>query len=319
MITSGSPSTVPLRVAVLSGGDSDEREISLQSGAAVSQALTKCGHRVHSIDPLSVDLVSHRWSDVDAVFLALHGRFGEDGQAQGILEETGVPFTGSGRVASRLAFSKSASKERFLQERVPTPAYVLIHQSNNAAQIARQARTLGYPLVVKPDSQGSSLGVSIVNCAEDLPQALSKCFHFDCFGILEAAVIGTEWTVGLLDDWALPVIQVETDRPFYDYQAKYEDETTRYRFDTRTPLPIVQRIEETARMAHQALQTQGLVRVDLRLDRHHRPWVLEVNTIPGFTQHSLVPKAAMRAGIGLGELCEMALRSCLGIAAERAA
>lgn len=306
-----SDSTGPLRIAVLAGGTSAEREISLQSGDAVSRVLSARGHRVIPIDPAEVDLPSWQWNAVDVAFVALHGRFGEDGEVQALLENLRVPYTGSNAAVSRMAFSKSASKERFLQHRVATPAYVLVHQADDAARIRQLAQSISFPLVVKPDTQGSSLGVSIVRSFDELPQALARCFHFDSFGIIEAAVAGTEWTVGFLDDLALPVIQIETDREFFDFDAKYHDDETRYRLDFLTPGSVVQAIEDLGRKACQALGTRGLVRVDIRLDRLDRPWVLEVNTIPGLTGHSLIPKAAARAGLDLGQLCEQAVRNCL--------
>jgi D-alanine-D-alanine ligase len=309
--------TEPLTVIVLAGGKSAEREISLESGAAVADALASRGHRVSTIDPADTDITKQDWSETDAVFIALHGTFGEDGQVQQILEEARIPFTGSDSAASRLAFSKSASKERFAQRDVPTPAYVLIHESDDGTRIDRQARKVGYPLIVKPDAQGSSFGVSLVEEPGGLPRALTECFHYNTFGMLESAIAGSEWTVGFLDDLALPLIQIETGRTFFDFAAKYSDETTSYHFEFALPTNIIRSIEQAARDACQALGTRGLARVDLRLDRHNRPWVLEINTIPGLTAHSLVPKAAAQMGIDLGELCERTLVSCLSETAVR--
>ena len=196
-----------LRIALLAGGDSDERSISLQSGTAVQAALASCGHLVIHLDPAVVDLTGVNWSQFDIAFLALHGRFGEDGQVQQILEEAGVPYTGSDAAASRLAFSNSAGKERFIQFGVPTPPYVLLHYADDAARIDRLVGQIGYPLVVKPDSQGSSLGVSIVREPRDLHAALRRSFEYDSFCIVEKAILGTEWTVGLLDDLVLPPLR----------------------------------------------------------------------------------------------------------------
>jgi D-alanine-D-alanine ligase len=285
--------------------------VSLERGTAVAAALASRGHRITRIDPAEVDLASVEWTAYDAAFLALHGTFGEDGHVQSLLESFGVPYTGSDAATSRLAFSKSASKERFAQHNVPTPAYVLIHESDDAARIHRHAQMLGYPLVVKPDAQGSSLGVSIVHSPDELPQALARCFHLDAFGILESYIAGSEWTVGLFNDEVLPMICIETARPFYDFYAKYEDDATQYHFDFALPTPVVKAIETAGRMAGVAPGTQGLARVDLRLDRYNQPWVLEMNTIPGFTSHSLVPKAAARLGISFSELCDRAVRDCL--------
>ena len=317
MATSDSIRSNLWHIAVLSGGDSPERVISLESGAAVATALQRRGHQVTRIDPAEFDLTDYRWDDIDVAFLALHGHFGEDGQVQQILETAGIAYPGSDSAASRLAFSKSASKERFLQCGVPTPAYVLVHESDASERIREQAKRIGFPLVVKPDGQGSSLGVSIVHSADELPDALARCFYFDAFGILEAAVIGSEWTVGILDDVTLPPIQIETDRGFFDYAAKYEDEATRYLFDSAVPPDVKATIEETGRRACSSLGTQGLARVDIMLDSANRPWTLEINTIPGLTSHSLIPKAAARVGMELGVLCERTIESCLKVAAER--
>ena len=299
------------RVAVLAGGDSDEREISLQSGAAVQQALSERGHLAMHLDPFVVDLAGVDWRQFDVAFLALHGQFGEDGQVQQILEDAGIPYTGSDATASRLAFSKSAAKERFLQFGVPTPEYSLLHSTDDASRIERITNEIGYPLVIKPDCQGSSLGVTIVRSSAGVPAALKHCFEFDSFAVVERAILGTEWTVGLLDELILPPIQIETDREFFDWQAKYEDENTRYLFESNLPAQVVTSIADAARDASRALGTRGISRVDLRVDEAGQPWVLEINTIPGCTSHSLIPKAAARMGIEFGELCELAIRSCL--------
>lgn len=305
-----------LRVAVLAGGDSSERAVSLESGAAVARALGERGYRVALVDPAETPLAQFAWPEHDAAFLALHGKFGEDGQVQSLLEELAVPYTGSDAAASKLAFSKSASKERFAQCGVPTLPYVLFHESDGGKRIAEQAARLGYPLIIKPDAQGSSLGVSIVREPHELAAALAACFRYDAFGILEPYVSGSEWTVGLIDDLVLPIIRIRTPREFYDYEAKYHDDSTQYEFDVDLPAGVGAAIAGAGREAGAALGTRGVARVDLMLDRNDRPWVLEVNTIPGFTSHSLIPKAAARMGISFGELCERALRSCLGRTAQ---
>ncbi len=308
-----------LHVALLAGGPSAERAISLKSGAAVSRALAEIGHVVFEIDPAVTSLNECDWAHFDAAFIALHGKFGEDGQVQQILEDANVPYTGSGVSASRLAFSKSAAKERFVQHQVATAPYVLIHESDTPHRIVREASQLGYPLVVKPDTQGSSLGVSIVHAARELPAALARCFHYDAFGLLEQGITGSEWTVGLMDERALPPIRVRTERAFFDYEAKYEDNATRYDFDFDVPSEEVERVVKTAQSACAALGTCGLVRVDLIVDQAGCPQVLEVNTVPGLTDHSLVPKAAARLGMSLGELCQNCLQSALNRSTRRAA
>jgi D-alanine-D-alanine ligase len=308
-----------LRIAVLCGGPSAERLISLQSGSAVARALTELGHSVSEIDPAIVDVASFDWRPFDLAFVALHGKFGEDGQIQQILETALIPYTGSGIAASRLAFSKSASKERFAQHHVPTAPYVLIHESDTAHRILQQADQIGFPLVVKPDTQGSSLGVTIVRRPEDFPSALAACFHYDSFGLVEPALSGSEWTVGLIDDRTLPAIRIETDHQFFDYEAKYVDNETRYLFGSDVPAEQVERIVKTARNACIAVGTSGLARVDLILDQSGTPQVLEVNTVPGLTDHSLVPKAAARLGLSLADVCQECVQSALKQAARRAA
>lgn len=303
-------SNLPLRVAVLSGGDSDERLISLKSGMAVEAALASKGHRVLQLDPAIVELSGIDWNQFDVAFIALHGRFGEDGQVQQLLDDAGVRYTGSNAAASRLAFSKSAAKEKFVQVGVPTPAYSLIHFTDDHARLHREAAALGYPLVVKPDTQGSSLGISIVRTPEQLSSALKLCFQFDGFGIMETMIEGTEWTVALIDSQVLPAIQIETEREFFDWQAKYDDHGTRYLFEPDVPTAVMNAIEKTAQNAGSALGTSGLARVDLRLDGNDQPWVLEVNTVPGFTDHSLLPKAAARSGVDFPTLCDRIVRSC---------
>jgi D-alanine-D-alanine ligase len=306
----------PLTVAVLEGGESSERSISLESGAAVRAALEERGHKVLAVDPAEVDLSTFDWTGIDVAFIALHGFFGEDGQVQQILENAGMPYTGSDPAAARLSFQKSAAKERFFQNYVPTPPYVLIHEGDTAGDIMKKARSLGFPLAVKPDSQGSSLGVSVVQSPDELAEALPRCFHLEAFGLLESAVLGSEWTVGIFDDLMLPLIQVVPGRPFYDYHAKYADDSTQYLFDFDVPSDVVSSISQAARNAYDALKLRGVARIDLVLDRFNRPWVLEANSVPGLTSHSLVPKAAARIGISMGELCEQMLRRSLNTAPQ---
>jgi D-alanine-D-alanine ligase len=305
----------PLRIAVLAGGESAERKISLQSGAACAAALAAAGHSVVTVDPAIENLDRFDWSQIDVAFLALHGTFGEDGGAQQILERRGVVFTGSDAEASRLAFSKSAAKERFVLEGVPTPGSFVIHESDCLEEIAARADELGYPLVVKPDAQGSSIGVTIVRSPEDLTDAVSQCFYFDAYGLLETAVAGQEWTLGVIDDQPLPLIRIGTSHSFFDYEAKYEDDATRYEFVDDLDPVIRDRLTRTGLTACRAVGTSGVARVDLILDKSGQPTVLEVNTIPGMTDHSLVPKAAAKIGLSMTELCNLIVARTL--AAQR--
>lgn len=309
----------PMRIIVLSGGDSAEREVSLESGAAVADALAERGHRITIVDPAEADLRTANWSQCDAVFIALHGTFGEDGQVQQILENARVPFTGSDSETSRVAFSKSASKERFAIGGIPTLPYALINKADDSTRIQQQIESIGLPCVIKPDAQGSSHGVSIVESPEQIPQALTNCFQYDNFGVVEPYVVGSEWTVGMIDATILPPICIETDRSFFDFSAKYEDDETRYRFEFDLPTHVVAAITNAGRRACESLGTQGLVRADIILDRDRQPWVLEVNTIPGLTSHSLLPKAAAEIGIDFGALCEIAVRSGMSVESKRRA
>ena len=299
------------RIVVLGGGASAEREISLASGRAVLTALRICGHHVVWLDPHETNLTEFAWEPRDVAFNALHGEFGEDGGVQQVLESLGVPLTGCDSVAAELTFSKSACKERFRHANVPTPESVVIHQSDDAERIEWLARKIGFPLVVKPDRQGSSLGVSIVQSADELPAALAECFHYGEHGLLEAFIEGTEWTVGILSDRTLPPVRIETPRSFYDFKAKYDDAHTRYEFATELPPRVLHHLETVATRAAEAVGVRELSRVDLRLDRHLEPWVLEINVVPGLTDHSLIPKAARKIGLSLGELCEQTLECAI--------
>jgi D-alanine-D-alanine ligase len=311
MTSSDSDHPSSLCVALLAGGDSDEAVISRRSGVAVQQALTSRGHIVVPLDPAYVDLASLDWRTFDVAFIALHGRFGEDGQVQELLEQVGMPYTGSRAAASRLCFSKSATKERLLQYGLPTPDYVLVHSSDPRERLLQMVQELGSPLVIKPDAQGSSLGVTITPDTGRWEAAFETCFQYDSFGLIERYIPGTEWTVGLLDELILPPIQIETPHHFYDYTAKYSADDTRYVFDDDPNSAVREAVEEVAIATCRALGTSGLVRVDLRVDADGQPWVLEVNTIPGLTDHSLVPKAAAHLGIEFAELCERSIRAVL--------
>ncbi len=300
-----------LRVVVLAGGESPERPVSLASGEQVAAALRQAGHRVLVCDPAETNIEAVTWSEFDACFLALHGGAGEDGHIQDQLARLGVPFTGSSASASRLAMCKSASKERFFQVGVPTQPYVLVHQSDSPGDIAAKAAGLRLPLIVKPDSQGSSLGLGLARTGAELQAAVQHAAAVDPFVLIEPYIVGREFTVAVLGRQPLPMLEVVTPGGLFDYEAKYESAMTEYRFATGLLPDVVAEIEQTAVAAVDVLGTRGLVRVDLMLDRMARVWVLEVNTIPGMTPHSLAPKAAARAGMDLTALCEWMLEDCL--------
>jgi len=317
-----SPAHRPFHIAVLAGGRSAEREVSLKSGEAVAAAIRAAGHSVFELDPAREDVAAIDWrrmpvgrSDettaaIDCVFIALHGAFGEDGQVQRILETADVPYTGSDSAASAVAFSKWAAKQRFLNHGVPTPAAVRISTNDPPGFAHSAASAIGYPVVVKPDKQGSSIGVTIVPSRAHLDAALANCFRFDSGGLLEAAVLGDEWTVAVIDGEALPPIRIGTSRQFYDYTAKYAADDTQYQFEDEAS-PLVKSLAELGQAACRAVGCDGIARVDLRLDSTGKPHVLEVNTIPGMTDHSLVPKAAARVGMSMTALCERAIDSAI--------
>ena len=292
------------RVVVLAGGTSAERDVSLQGGRAVSAALATRGLETVWLDPAEVRLAEFPWQPGDVAFLVLHGEFGEDGQVQSQLEGLGIPYTGSGPEASKIAFSKSATKERLKLARLPTPEAVLINAADSLESLKQRAESLGYPLVVKPDTQGSSLGVTIVFEENHLPGALANCFELDHFGLMETYIPGSEWTVGLWNDMPLPPICIETPRGFYDYAAKYTEDSTQYHLEDKAPAGLLERLKRIAVRAGEAVGTRGIARVDFRLDEKSNPWVLEINTIPGMTDHSLIPKACARLGLEFPTLCE---------------
>jgi D-alanine-D-alanine ligase len=301
----------PLHVAVLAGGDSPEREVSLRSGAAVGQALAEAGHRTTAIDPAGRQLADIDWSAVDVCFIALHGGAGEDGSVQRELERIGVPYTGSGPDACRLAMSKSASKERFAQHGVPTPPWATIDAHDALCDPQACVCALEYPLVIKPDSQGSSLGVSVVESPAEVSAAVEAASLYDGVVIAEPWIAGREFTVAVLGDRALPILEIVAAERFFSYEAKYKSGETQYRFDFELDTPTRVALLHASVAATRALSTRGLVRVDLLVGRDGRVWVLEVNAIPGMTARSLAPLAAQRAGLPMPALCDTLVRQCL--------
>lgn len=296
------------RVVVLAGGTSPERDVSLQGGQAVSAALEARGLETAWLDPAEMGVAEFSWRAGDVAFLVLHGEFGEDGQVQTLLETLGIPYTGSDAQASKIAFSKSATKERLQLAHIPTPDSVVINAADSFDFILQRAKALGFPLVVKPDTQGSSLGVSIVFEPNHLPAALSNCFELDHYGLMETYIPGSEWTVGLWNHLPLPPICIETPRGFYDYAAKYTDDGTQYHLEAKAPPALLEGMKRIAARVGRAVGTSGIARVDFRLDDKLHPWVLEVNTIPGMTDHSLIPKAAAKMGLEFPALCEQIVR-----------
>jgi D-alanine-D-alanine ligase len=288
------------KVAVLLGGRSAEREVSLKSGGMVLKALRSRGIDAHAFDPAErrlEDLLKERF---ERAFIALHGRFGEDGTIQGILEWLGIPYTGSGVLASALAMDKLRTKRIWAAEKLPTPAYQALGDDTNF-RIA--ARKLGLPLMVKPASEGSSIGMSKVRAATKLEEAYRLAARYDRVVIAEQFIEGMELTGAILGEQALPLIKLETPRDFYDYEAKYLADDTRYIVPCGLPAAKERELQALCLAAFRALGCSGWGRVDLMLNRRGRPYLLEVNTSPGMTDHSLVPMAARAVGLSYEDLC----------------
>jgi D-alanine-D-alanine ligase len=300
-----------LAVAVLAGGQSAEREVSLASGQEVLRALVAAGHRPELLDTFDLPLDAMPLERFDACFVALHGGFGEDGRLQSELERRAIPYTGSSPAASRVAMSKSASKERFFASGVPTLPFFFYHITDRFQQLADCVARLGYPVVVKPDNQGSSLGVGLARNADELAAAVAASSRFGAEILVELHVAGREFTVAVLDRRPLPLLEIITSEPLFDYDSKYHSRDTIHQFDPLLPPAKAAQLQHTAVAAAATLETRGLVRVDLLLDAAGCPWVLEVNTVPGMTRTSLAPKAAAHAGLEMPALCDWMLADAL--------
>jgi D-alanine-D-alanine ligase len=287
------------RVAVLLGGDSSEREISLLTGAAVLAALQRRGVQASSFDPCECDLADLLAERFDRVWIALHGPGGEDGTLQGALEYLGVPYTGSGVLGSAVGMDKLRTKRLALAVGVATADYVVL---TGPYDFDAAIERLGLPMIVKPASQGSSVGMTKVERAADLPAAYEAAARIESSVFAEAWVAGREYTVGVLQGRALPAIRIETPNAFYDYAAKYLSDTTRYHCPSGLSGPAGEHLANLALAAFAAADAEGWGRVDFMMDVTGRPLLLEINTVPGMTDHSLVPMAARAAGITFDEL-----------------
>jgi len=288
------------KVAVLLGGKSAEREVSLKSGGMVLNALRSRGVDALPFDPAERGLDALIGERFERAFIALHGRFGEDGTVQGVLEWLGIPYTGSGVLASALAMDKLRTKLLWHAEGLPTPPYAVLTKDSDLRAVARK---LGVPLMVKPASEGSSIGMSKVRSAARLDEAFALAVNYDRVVIAEKFIDGTELTAGILGDQVLPLIKIETPRDFYDYEAKYIADDTRYIVPCGLSAARERDMRALCLKAFRALGCRGWGRVDLMLNRQGRPFVLEVNTVPGMTDHSLVPKAARAVGMSYEDLC----------------
>ena len=287
------------KVAVACGGHSAERAVSLDSGQCVLEALQQSGVDAHRYDPAEHSVRDFQDAGFDRVFNVLHGPGGEDGVLQGFLEHLGVPYTGSGVLATAMTLDKARTKRLCAEVGLSTPAWRTITAAHDALPAAAE---LGFPLFVKPVSQGSSVGMTLVREQADLGSAVRAAFAIENAVLLERYLSGAEYTVTILNGQALPSIQIETPNTFYDYQAKYESEQTQY----HCPGLAGESESELGRMALLAFNTMacsGWGRVDFVCDKHGQPQLIEINTVPGMTSHSLVPMAAKTAGMDFNALC----------------
>lgn len=277
------------RIAVLAGGDSAERSVSLKSGAAVHQALRNLGLIAELVDPAQQGIATLK--GFDAAFIALHGRGGEDGVIQGVLEYLGVPYTGSGVMASAVGMDKVRTKQLWQGAGLPTPGFYLAGDDWQSQQQA-----LDFPVIVKPVREGSSIGMAKAENPDELARALALAGEFDRDVLVEAWVNGPEYTVAILGEQALPSIRLQTPNQFYDFEAKYQSDSTEYRCPAGLDEEQEQALRELALQAFHISGCQGWGRVDVMRDEQDRWQLLEVNTVPGMTDHSLVPMAAKQAG-----------------------
>jgi len=299
------------KVGVLFGGRSAERDVSIMSGTGVLQALQSRGIDAHGFDPAERSLAELAAEKFDCVFIALHGRYGEDGSLQGALEQLGIPYTGSGVMASSVGMDKITTKIIWLSKNIPTPRYATVAPGDDLDAIVAE---LGLPLIVKPPLEGSTIGITKVEAAEQFEAAVALALGFDETVLAEEFVTGREFTVAVLGSGkharALPIVEIVAPQGNYDYQNKYFTDDTKYHCPAQLPAELTAEIQKHAVDAYRALGCEGWGRVDVLLrERDNRPFLLEVNTSPGMTSHSLVPMAARAEGISYEELCVEILRS----------
>jgi len=299
------------KIGVLMGGVSSEREVSLRSGSAVFNALKKLGYNAVAIDAASDICGILKKEKIDIAFLVLHGGWGEDGSIQGLLEVMGIPYTGSDVISSAIAMNKLASKKVFLYHNIPVAPFEIIHRFASALGGSPIHPLFEMPWVVKPVSEGSSIGVNIVKDKGQLDEALREGFSYGKEIIIEKYIEGREIQIGILNDQALGGVEVKTTLEFYSYQAKYDTGFTEYILPPQIEESAYAKAKDVALSANRALGCSGATRVDLRMDKNGNPYVLEVNTIPGMTETSLLPKIAKEAGFDFPSLVEEILKHAI--------
>ena len=295
-----------MRVTVLYGGPSAEREVSLVSGKAVIDGLKSMGHDVFGSDVSPTDL-SGLDRPADVIFPVLHGQFGESGELQEILESRRLPFVGSGSKASRLGMDKIKTKQAWEKAGLPTPPWRRCEGSGRAA-----LDEIGAPCVVKAISSGSSIDVFVCKTMEEAHAACDKILSHNDAVLIEKFIQGPELTVGLIEEKPLAPIRIVPKRGFFDFEAKYKASDTEHRFDTGLPAEVVKHCQELAKQANEVVGARDLARVDIMLDDSHQPYLLEINTLPGFTPKSLLPEAAKHAGIDFGPLVDRLVKRAAG-------
>jgi D-alanine-D-alanine ligase len=298
----------PQKVAVLMGGRSSEREISIKTGKQISQALRGEGYEVKEIDPAGALVKDLKDFQPDVVFIALHGKYGEDGTIQGLLELLGFPYTGPGVLSSALCMDKVIAKKVMCYEGIPTPSFQVITEQLEEGAMENLIKELGLPLVVKPSKQGSAIGVSIVRKTGELEKALTEALKYDQAVLVEEYIDGTELTAAVLgtnNPRVLPLIEIVSETEFYDFTAKYSPGMSHHIIPARISPEAARKVEELALRTYRAMDCRQLARVDFMLNSEGEPYVLETNTIPGMTETSLFPESAKAAGISFTELVSL--------------
>ena len=288
------------KVAVMFGGCSAEREVSLRSGAAVLNALQAAGVDAFAFDPKQQSLATLAGTGAQRVFIVLHGRGGEDGTMQGALQQAGLPYTGSGVLGSALAMDKIRCKWLFQAQQLPTAPFAVVH--SNDTDYAGLLASLGGKVMVKPANEGSSIGMSAASTVEELQQAITAALKYDSEILVERWIKGREFTVAILNGQVLPIVEMRTPRSFYDYEAKYQANSTEYLCPAPLDEALTASMQDSALKAFDAVGASGWGRVDIMLDEQGQHYLLEVNTVPGMTEKSLVPMAAKAAGLSFQQL-----------------
>jgi D-alanine-D-alanine ligase len=296
------------KIGVLMGGMSAEREVSLKSGKAIAESLARLGYRQIPIDVDPDAALLLRREGIETAFIALHGRYGEDGAIQGLLEVMRIPYTGSGILASALGMDKVASHNAFLSHGIPVPPFFVLTEKE-AADFRPNRLPFGFPMVFKPVSEGSSVGVTIVSAAGEIDAALKAAFQYGPRILIEKYIAGMEVQVGILGTEALGAIEIRPKTKFYDYTAKYVAGMSEHFFPAPLPSKVYRQVLDSGLQAHRVLGCSGYSRVDLLVDREMNPYVLEVNTLPGMTETSLLPEIARGVGIDFDALVERILET----------